>query len=89
MFESNIKCLKGYFICNNGRFENADSHFDGSRLKGTREFGYLQLSQLKTACPNGLYSLIDSEEVQSLGLKTGTEIQIDSVDRQSIIRIRY
>ena len=89
MFESNIKCLKGYFICNNGRFENADRHFDGSRLKVTRGFGYLQLSQLKTACPNGLYSLIDSEEVQSLGLKTGTEIQIDSVDRQSIIRIRY
>ena len=80
MFESNIKCLKGYFICNNGRFDNVDSHFDGSRLKGTREFGYLQLSQLKTACPNGLYSLIDSKEVQSLGLKTGTEIQIDFVD---------
>ena len=80
MFESNIKCLKGYFICNSGRFENADCPFDGSRLKGTREFGYLQLNQLKTACPNGLYSLIDSEEVQSLGLKTGIEIQIDFND---------
>ena len=74
LFESRIRCVRGYFICRSDRFVYKDNQLVGTDLLGTIELRMLPLDRLKSICPNGLDSPINSEEVQFLALKPGTGI---------------
>ena len=76
LFESKIRCLKGYFICKSDRVVYRENRLIGSQLvdrksKGTIGVRYLPLDRSKTVCPTGLDSPVNLHEAQSLGLKPG------------------
>ena len=71
LFESKIRCLKGYFICKSDRVIYRENRLVGSQLQGTIGVRYLPLNRSKTICPTGLDSPVNLYEAQSLGLKPG------------------
>ena len=58
-FESKIGCIKGHFVCRSDEIvANSD------RIK------YLSLNQETNACSTGIYSPVNSSEVQGLSIQS-------------------